>query len=105
MMPRWRLALCRHDRLVKGRAVGINGFGTASAKCSGLTIELKSLMPLARHGRRRWAILFRRSAMTERAEIYRRTLCHALEAGATTTSGALTFERACHCVRVSCDDR
>ena len=47
MMPRRRLALCRHDRLVKGRAVGINGFGTASAKCSGLTIELKSLMPLA----------------------------------------------------------
>jgi len=42
--------------------------------------------------------------MIERAELSRPTLCHAVEAGAATTSDALTFERACHCVRVSCDD-
>jgi hypothetical protein len=30
---------------------------------------------------------------------------HAVEAGAAATSDALAFERACHRVRVSCDDR
>jgi hypothetical protein len=34
----------------------------------------------------------------------RRALCHAVEARATMTSDALSFERACHRVRVSCND-
>src|SRR5258708_36021543 len=60
---------------------------------------------MARHGRRRWAILLRPGAMLERAELSRRALRHAVEAGAATPSDALTCERACHCVRISCDDR
>ena len=51
---------------------------------------------------------FQRAAagtMMERTEISRRTRRQTAEAGATTTSDTLTFERARHCVWVSCDNR